>query len=832
MKNLGTFKTALTCAVIGMGFACGQQPRPPGPLGIPGAPPVGPANEPEPRVVARGETDPLPAIPVNPNQIAVAEGQSMDQPIMPALEAAKLYEQYSGKRVMLTAAVANEVEVAFVLTGPLTYREAAKMLKMALLMEGVALVEVPGEPNLVQFMRSAPVTLNETPHNFITDEADLPLDDQMVSFLMNLKYVKPEKAQELLSSAVPQGAQDRITVAPNVSGLIIYDNAASIRQMLKVRDVIDVSAAIKTEWVEVVYGDVDEIAERVGELFGNEGSDNQTSRTTRTARNSPVAPPTPGGGRVSEASTGQAGGSKEEIPLQVIGDARTSRILLVGRPTDVQEAKQMIREFDKPSSTKNRQTFRLRFLRVGEFLPIAQNAIDVSLGNDGGGGGSRGALGGGNSSNNFGSSRTNRSNRNSRSSGFGGNSGGFGGGGGGFGGGGVSSGIDEQQIPTAPESVLVGKTLLVGDNVANTIIVNGPPHHIAIVRELIRELDTEAQQLALTAVIGRYTLGDNMNFGVDLANAVGNLGGGSNFSLGGISNAAGGLSGIVDQANGILSPRDLGSLGNILTAAGSAGAGLAVYGQAGNNFGFFINALEANTNFRTIQRSVLTTRNNQTVELNSGRRIAIPTNTFTGSVNGGQSTNIQYEEVGLSLTIQPLINSDNIVSLQIGIGNSTVGGNRDIGELTVPDIFSDTLNTSVTVRDGSAVVLGGIITESDDDSSSGIPILRRIPGIGSLFGSKSKDNNLSELIVMIQPRILRNFSDHQSFSRVTENSMETGSRARAAFPTGRGVLPPEGTMTQKTAPAKSSSKPKRQWITGGSKKKSKIRGRSGRPGSR
>jgi type II secretory pathway component GspD/PulD (secretin) len=62
-----------------------------------------------------------------------------------------------------------------------------------------------------------------------------------------------------------------------------------------------------------------------------------------------------------------------------------------------------------------------------------------------------------------------------------------------------------------------GRTLLVADNVANTIIVNGPPHHIELIRDLITDLDSEAQQVALSAVVGSYGIGDGLNFGIDLA---------------------------------------------------------------------------------------------------------------------------------------------------------------------------------------------------------------------------------------------------------------------------------------------------------------------------
>lgn len=743
----------------------GLAQEPPAPGTVPPLPSV-PAPAPGVQPGTAPAPAPIQGRKVDPNQVIVSATDSINEANILALKAAQLYEDFSGKRVIMTNDVAQS-EVSFTMRGPLTNKEAARFLQLTLLAEGLAMIPIPGEPDIMRLVPSGPITSpNQVPKGFYDDEFQLPVEDELVMYQMVFKYLKPEEALKVLQSAMGQlSASGTIAAVPNASSLIITENASLIRQMIKIQKAIDVPTSVAEKWVEVVYGDVEEIAERMNEIYNEQGSNRQTTRTTRA---SPV--PTPGA--VANAAT-----AGEEIPLRIIGVRRTSRILLFGRPADLIAAESMIRSFDQPSSGNTRQTFRLRYLRVSDFLNIAEDGITATLGD-----GASGAQGGSrqlSSQNN--NSRNNLSTRNNST-----NNRTTGQQGGQAGGGGSRTSIDAQNIPTEPESRLVGgRTLLVADNVANTIIVNGPPHHIELVRDLIADLDSEAQQVALSAVVGSYGVGDGFNFGVDLARALQRTG--SNFAAAG-SASFGGVPSVLD-------PSTLGDLGAVLSANGAAGNGLSLYGLLGDDFGVFVNALETQTKFKTLERTVLTTRNNRVALLSSGQRIAIPASTFQGGINqGGINTNIEYTQVVLELEIQPLINSDNQVTLEISLVRDSVGLDRVVGELTVPDINTESLSTSVTVHDGSAVILGGIMTTTENNTNNGVPILRSIPGIGRLFGNTEKTENESELIIMIQPRIMSSQSDFDGFGDDYKGISRNAADAAAKLPPRRGMLPDSNTM--------------------------------------
>lgn len=751
--------------------ALAQEPPTPGSLPVPTVPSP---------IPARSVANPANARRPDPNAIRVAAGDDLIRPNITVLDAAKLYYEVSHKRIIMSSSVAQS-EVAFTLSGPLTNEEVARFLKLSLLTEGLAIIPIPGETDIVRLVPSGPITnVNQVPMAYYTNEYDLPIDDELVTFKMQLKYLKPDDAVRILTSAIGQlSPAGKMTAVTNASSLIVTENSSMIRQMIEIKNSIDVPDVVDEKWVSVTYGDVEEIAERLNEIYNTQGNSNQSTRTTRTN-----APPTPNAGRGAT--------SAEDVPLKIIGVRRTSRILLVGRPADLFAAESMIRSFDQPSSGNTRQTFRLRYLRISDFIPIAENAIAVTLGDSQGAGGAGG--GGGNQANR----NNNNNNNNNNTTGQ-------------QGGDGATASINAIDIPTAPESLQVGNTLLVGDNVANTIIVNGPPHHIELIRDLISDLDTESQQVALSAVIGSYALGDDVNFGIDLARAIDQTG--SSFLAGGAA----------QFGNGVIDPASLGNLADILSANGVTGSGVSIYGSINDDFAFFVNALETQTKFKTLERTVLTTRNNRVANLSSGQRIAVPSSTFVGGTTNGSTTNVEFRDVTLELEIQPLINADNKVTLEISLVRDSIGADRTVGELIIPDINTNELTTSVTVVDGSAVVLGGIITTTDRKTKAGLPLLSSVPGIGRLFGRNEDESTESELIIMIQPRILKNQTELSDFGDDYTSITSQGNDVIDAFPpNNRGVLPARGVLEREEQPVKKSYR----------KIKRKKIGRSAQPGPR
>ena len=167
--------------------------------------------------------------------------------------------------------------------------------------------------------------------------------------------------------------------------------------------------------------------------------------------------------------------------------------------------------------------------------------------------------------------------------------------------------------------------------------------------------------------------------------------------------------------------------------------------------------MEATGKFHLLARPTVFTTNNRKAKLSSGQEIAVPTDTFTqggSGSNSSQSTNIAYKDVLLELEVIPLVNSEDEVTLQIYFTNNNIVGSTNIDGNEIPTIGQEMITTTVTVPNGETIVLGGLITERDENSQSGIPVLSRIPGLGRLFSTTRTESVREELVIFITPRIV------------------------------------------------------------------------------
>jgi type II secretory pathway component GspD/PulD (secretin) len=236
------------------------------------------------------------------------------------------------------------------------------------------------------------------------------------------------------------------------------------------------------------------------------------------------------------------------------------------------------------------------------------------------------------------------------------------------------------------------------------------------------------------------------------------------------------------------------------TAAASAaatfptGVGLGVYGSIGKNLNVFLQALQTTGKFNVISRPTIFMSNNQMGSIASGTQIAVPTSSYNGGTTG-TSTNIAYRDVQLQLQVIPLVNSNDEVTLQISLVSQDLGTLRTIGSGTnamdTNDIISRQILTTVTVPNNQTVVLGGLITSTDSNSVSGIPILSSIPYLGKLFSTTAKKKDRKELLFFLTPRIIHDARSLEAANRDMDRHYADSGSIRA-FENGPGVLPPKG----------------------------------------
>lgn len=731
---------------------------------VPGIPGLVPPRPGEP-----AEAPPVAAVPglPDPDALATPRGQRFEHPNMDGQTAAFLYFQLTGTRVLVSSAAA-QAEISLIQPGPLTNGQAADLLEKQLLMEGFALIP-SGENEVKMVLSQGTATPGDQGAPVMGNAEELPEGDEFVTYVMALEFLKPDEALRAFQQVVGTfGPAGKVAAVPNASSVVISANTPLVRMLIELKNRIDVpSAQVGTKFVNVEFADVEELSERLNEIFNNQQQASQSARVQRTK----PTPQIPG----LQAAAGRGGSGGEDTPVNILPDVRTNRIFLMGRPVDLVFVEGLIEDFDSPSSKRTFLRRKLRYLPVAEFLSVAENALERT-GASVSGGARSSSRAGQSSPRRSGATNTRTTGSNNRQNAGGGTQGG----------GGSRAAVSQQEVATAPESILVGKTLLVADNISNSIVVQGPPHHVEIIENLLDELDQPSEQIAITAVIGKYDVTNGRNFGVDLAQLFTEVTG--DLSLAGQLRS--GVPSVID-------PTLLDNFTDLLAVPGAAGNGLSLYGLLGDDFAVFVNALETNQNFTAIARPTVFTTNNHEARISSGSRIAVPTSTFSsaGSINNAsQQTNIEYRDIVLELVVLPLVNDKDEVTLNISLVRDNLGDNRIIqGAGIIPDIDTDEISTTVTVPNRSTIILGGLITEGEKDSQSGIPILSSIPIIGRVFGRTVTETKREELVILIHPSIIYSQAGLDSYQREFDTGSELAPKARASVE-GGGVLPYKGAV--------------------------------------
>ena len=716
-------------------------------------------------------TVPLPAAQANTNTyVPVGEGATIkvNFPTAPIQAILPFYTQLTGKKLILDSALQGEM-LHIYSPQMLTKKDAIAFIEATFLLNGYAIVHIDATTAKLinQSGGKSPTAAGLKVYNSLRD---LPQNEEICHYVLPLQFVSAEEASKAFQQVIKLNSYGAMSGVSNDTALLITENSATIRSICEIAQIIDVPPTeTANEMIKLERSDVELVAEIVNEIF--EQSEKAKSSTTAPAAvpnaaarpGLPAVPASP----VGNAST--AGTNPAAARVKVFAYRRTNELLVIGRPVDITYIKGLVQKLDKQSDGSNFLKRRLRYLDVIDFLSVAYNALakdtDIQGNNDGaiagspGGGGTRRKSGATSKSSSSDNNNNSNSFGNSNSSSFGANTGM----GGSFG---NSSGtqnnsnssrslLDNPEEVGAPESMVVGKTLLIADPQSNSLIVSGSPEHIERIDQLLKEMDIRPQQIYISAIIGQLSLGKNFNYGVDFLQllsdfSVNRNGASSSTTTSGTTTTTG--------SNIIQFPAKFGQLN--------------FYGQIGS-LSNYIKVIDSNNNFKVLATPSIYAKNAAKSVISSGQSIAVPANILTnGAFTGGVASNsvsVTYRDVLLKLEVIPLINSDDEVTLKIAQVNDNIVGSQTIGNNTVPTIGTQKLLTEVAVKNGATVVLGGLITEKTTKNKNGVIGLRRIPILGNLFGTTQNQTTREELLIFIQPRIVRSDDPLD-----TPNNIESG----------------------------------------------------------
>jgi type IV pilus assembly protein PilQ len=334
------------------------------------------------------------------------------------------------------------------------------------------------------------------------------------------------------------------------------------------------------------------------------------------------------------------------------------------------------------------------------------------------------------------------------------------------GGGGASSSNSERGFLSPRGSVSF-------DERTNTLLVNDTPEKVQEIRQLVSVLDRPVKQVLIESRLVIATDNFTRELGAKLGIAGFHINpsgqvlstGSSIEDVTGTGNSARTWQNGVVQAIGTggnpftVAPPTITSGLNVNLPANTSGvtASSIAFGILGNDYllNLELSAAQQEGRSETISQPKVVTANNQEASIVQGQQVGYLTFQNSGAGGGQGTATVQFKNAALELHVTPTITSDNRVFMKLKILKDAVSALvPNPGGGFVPQIDHREIDTSVLVKNGQTVVLGGVYEFTNEHDVTKVPFLGDIPILGALFRDKVNKNNKAELLVFITPHIL------------------------------------------------------------------------------
>jgi general secretion pathway protein D len=286
---------------------------------------------------------------------------------------------------------------------------------------------------------------------------------------------------------------------------------------------------------------------------------------------------------------------------------------------------------------------------------------------------------------------------------------------------------------------LTGQVTAIPDPNTNSIIVVTTPENADLIRNILDQLDKIPEQVMIETIIVEATLDSTSRLGVEWKFA--------NEKLFNTNTTGTGTTDFGQQTN----PPQQGFR----------------YTLTGNNLNVFLNAFKNDTKFQVLSTPRIFTSNNVEAEINISQRVPYVLNSRQ-DVNGNFTFNYGFEDVGIVLTVTPRITSNGYVTMDVLQTANDLQGYTDFN---APIINQRSADTTISVRDGETIVLGGIIRNTVNAATRKVPLLGDLPLLGNLFRSTSKQKTKTELLVFLTPRVVRDPDEARRLREESQNKL-------------------------------------------------------------
>lgn len=290
------------------------------------------------------------------------------------------------------------------------------------------------------------------------------------------------------------------------------------------------------------------------------------------------------------------------------------------------------------------------------------------------------------------------------------------------------------------ELVDAGTLEIIADDVRNALVILGSADQYRMVESAVRKLDVVPLQVLIEARILEVALRDDLSYGVEWFFHNNNIDSGRGRSRGQL---------------------DLGSAGIAALAPGFAYTII----DSADNVRFALNLLSTESDINVLSSPSLMVLDNQTATINVGDEIPVPARQSISNLDPTSPTvnEITFRQTGITLSVTPRVSSSGLVTMEIRQEVATAATTTS-SNIDAPTIQNRAIDSVVAINSGETIVLGGLMQTQRSQNESGLAGLRRIPGIGKLFGATNNEDARTELLVLITPRVVRNRDDARAIT--------------------------------------------------------------------
>jgi general secretion pathway protein D len=323
--------------------------------------------------------------------------------------------------------------------------------------------------------------------------------------------------------------------------------------------------------------------------------------------------------------------------------------------------------------------------------------------------------------------------------------------------------------PAGPSTILEGAVTITSDKATNSLIIVGSPADYETMKDVIQKLDIRRRQVYVEAAIIEMSLAKQRELGfefqvpvkssslVDNATTVGAVGGTNFGNIGGA---------IVNGPAGLVATNGL--------TVGAIKGTFTFKGQQFLSIGALLHALQTDSDVNVLSTPNILTMDNQKAEIMVGQNVPFVTGQAQTAATAGQIfTQVNRQDVGITLKLTPQITSDDNVRLDVYQEISDVIQTSGLNANVVgPTTSKRSASTTVVVKDSQTMVIGGLIRDNVTSATSKVPLLGDIPLLGWLFKSKTTHVEKTNLMIFITPYIIKTEGDATELTNRKNEKLE------------------------------------------------------------